>query len=91
MNQQSFFKEKLSTIQKQIGFNIENIIKPEHFSQFFNQKGIDLYNQILGGEEAKEGSLKKQGLNEIINLTFQQIPQDKKPRRKEIPSFDEFL
>lgn len=61
---QQFKKLKLSDI-----FDITS------YNKFLTQKGIDFYNQILGGMSGQTGTKKIQGLNECINQYWQQNPQ----------------
>ncbi len=51
---------------------LDDIFQPRYFIDLFTQKGMDLYQQLLGGK-AKESGEKKQGLNEQINLFKQQV------------------
>ncbi|MCA9364378.1 MAG: type V CRISPR-associated protein Cas12a/Cpf1, partial [Candidatus Moranbacteria bacterium] len=48
----------------------EEIFSVEHYNPCILQKGIDTYNQILGGQTLKNGE-KKKGVNELINLKRQ--------------------
>ena len=58
-----------------------------------NQRGIDFYNQIIGGvvEENKEQNLR--GINQFLNLYWQQHPEFAKENRriKMIPLFKQIL
>ncbi|MGM0479855.1 MAG: type V CRISPR-associated protein Cas12a/Cpf1 [Bacteroidota bacterium] len=74
-------KNKLETLYKEIEeylgiISIEEAFELDYFNEVLSQKGIDVYNLILGGRSEKEGKKKIQGLNEYINLYNQK--QDKK-------------
>ena len=43
------FANEIKEIELQFSIKIKDFFKPEAFLDFFAQKGIDLYNQILGG------------------------------------------
>ena len=73
-------------LQKEIkkmdkSIKLEDYLCVEGFLLCLNQKGIDSYNLILGGESLEDGT-KIQGLNEFINLYRQQ----KKMERKQLPN-----
>ncbi|MDQ3072721.1 MAG: type V CRISPR-associated protein Cas12a/Cpf1, partial [Bacteroidota bacterium] len=53
------------------GTRLDELFTLEYFNQTLTQKGIDLYNFILGGRTEK-GQKKVKGLNEYINLYRQQ-------------------
>lgn len=57
--------------------NIASHFKINAFNLCLTQKGIDEYNQILGGIAADAGAKKVKGLNESINLYKQQHPDVK--------------
>ena len=78
--------DKIKKTEEKLNFKIEDFLEPENFYQFFSQDGIDKYNLIIGGQKAKEGQEKIQGINEIINLTRQQIDGD----RRKFPPLQEF-
>ena len=81
------WQEKLAEVEKNLNFNAEEFFRPETFIEWLSQKGIDNYNEILGGIPAEEeGKEKTQGLNEIINLTQQKSGGS----RKVFPSLHEF-
>lgn len=76
-------KEKLETLYNEIEeylgiLRIEEAFELEYFNEVLTQKGIEIYNLILGGRSEKENKKKIQGLNEHINLYNQK--QDKKNR-----------
>ena len=52
----------------------------DYFSRTMPQQGIDFYNLILGGRSGKAGSVKTQGLNELVNLYNQKHAKEKIPR-----------
>ncbi|MDH5719930.1 MAG: type V CRISPR-associated protein Cas12a/Cpf1 [Spirochaetia bacterium] len=75
--------DKLKRLQKELKnrnalISIENTFNPESFLHFISQEGIDLYNITLGGLPAQAGKEKIQGINEIINLTRQQLHGEKR-------------
>jgi len=63
---------ELHKIEKEQNCSFAEIMTPTGFISFMNQTGIDNYTRFLGGVPALDGSPKKQGLNEIINLARQQ-------------------
>lgn len=67
------FNAKCGQIEKSLGleYPIEDYFEPGNYPLFFSQSGIAEYNKLIGGPPAEENSQKKQGLNEIINLTRQ--------------------
>jgi len=67
------FNEKINAISDFYNFNIKDFMNPESFVKFMSQSGINKYNRIIGGEPADAGKEKTQGLNEVINLTRQQV------------------
>ncbi|RFC54641.1 type V CRISPR-associated protein Cas12a/Cpf1 [Brumimicrobium aurantiacum] len=72
-------KKLYQEIEEYLGINaINEAFELEYFNETLSQKGIDIYNLILGGRTAEEGKQKIQGLNEYINLYNQK--QDKKNR-----------
>ena len=82
-----FLKNELNTIESKLGFKLKDILQPQSFVKWFSQEGIDKYNEFLGGKAAPEGEGKIKGLNELINLTRQQIKDSKKA---DFPSLKEF-
>jgi len=72
-NLEKLYKE----IEEYLGIvSIEEAFELGYFNEVLSQKGIDVYNLILGGRSEKENKKKIQGLNEHINLYNQK--QDKK-------------
>lgn len=49
------------------GYTIEELFTIEFFNKTLTQKGIDIYNSVLGGYTTESGK-KIQGINELINL-----------------------
>ena len=62
------------------GKKLAEIFNINAFNNVLNQKGIDFYNQIIGGISGETGTEKIQGLNEKINLTSQQLPKEEKSK-----------
>ena len=52
--------------------SIKDFFNPNGFNYVITQKGIDTYQAIRGGF-TKENGEKVQGINEILNLTQQQL------------------
>lgn len=76
--------EKISDI-----FNINNYNNYLTQSGAEHQRGIDYYNQVIGGVVQKENSIKKRGLNEFLNLYYQGHSDVKKI--KFIPLYKQIL
>lgn len=93
---------------KQVEQNLKNLLEEKTLDEvfsldFFNyvlaqgngkkQRGIDFYNQVIGGISSESGSQKQQGFNEFINQYWQQHPafaqQNKSVRF--IPLFKQIL
>lgn len=53
------------------GLALEDIFKPEYYEKVLTQKGIEFYNTLLGGISENE-NVKVKGLNEFLNLKYQQ-------------------
>ncbi len=66
------------------GKSLDEIFSLNYFNETLTQRGIDLYNTIIGGRTAEEGRKKIKGLNEYINTEYNQQQQDKKKR---LPKF----
>lgn len=74
-------KDYLSVLQEKLGIrSLDNLFTEDGFMEVLSQKGIDLYNDVLGGYVYEDGT-RVQGLNELINLYNQQ----QKDRRNRIP------
>ncbi len=58
-----------------------------------NQRGIDFYNNILGGIAEKEGGINLRGINQFLNLYWQQHQDFAKQNKriKMIPLFKQIL
>ena len=71
-----------------LNVDVFNIFEIDSFNMFLSQRGIDLYNQILGGYTVESGK-KVKGYNEYIN-EFNQVSREVKlPRLK--PLFKQIL
>ncbi|MDP4010074.1 MAG: type V CRISPR-associated protein Cas12a/Cpf1 [Candidatus Shapirobacteria bacterium] len=81
------FCENLLDYQNKINQNITidnlDIFDINYFNECLSQKGINKYNQAIGGfrDESDIASFKVQGINEKINLYFQKTKQ-KLPKLK---------
>lgn len=54
---------------------LDEVFSVSFYNHLLQQKGIDQFNQLLGGFSGESGQKKIQGLNETINLFLQQHPQ----------------
>lgn len=54
---------------------LDEVFSVSFYNHLLQQKGIDQFNQLLGGISGESGQKKIQGLNETINLFLQQHPQ----------------
>lgn len=78
------FKNELNSMSLDVFFSLYN------FNSFLTQKGIDKFNEVIGGKTLDDGK-KVQGLNEYINL-YSQKKKDKSIRKlKFIPLFKQIL
>lgn len=68
------------TFEGLLGFSTEYISRPDHYSFFLSQSGIDAYNSALGGYTTSDGT-KVQGINEKINLFNQQLKKEERNLR----------
>ena len=68
------------TFEGLLGFSLEFAFRPDHFSFFLSQSGIDAYNSVLGGYTTSDGT-KVQGVNEKVNLHNQQLKKDERNLR----------
>lgn len=64
------------------GTTLDEVFDVQYYNNVLNQKGIDLFNHIIGGYTPDKGK-KIKGLNEYINL-YNQQQKDKKNR---VPKF----
>ncbi|KIX20262.1 hypothetical protein SY27_14115 [Flavobacterium sp. 316] len=65
--------------------SISELFEIDYFNEVLTQKGITVYNNIIGGRTATEGKQKIQGLNEIINLYNQTKPKNERlPKLKQL-------
>ena len=80
--------EKLSDI-----FSIQSFNKYPCQSGAENQRGIDFYNQIIGGIVEKDKEQNLRGINQFLNLYWQQHPEFAKnnKRIKMVPLFKQIL
>ena len=72
---------QLKQLQKELELiiqveSIDEMFKLSYFNNTLSQKGIDVYNHLIGGYSTKNGE-KIKGLNELINL-YNQQQSDKK-------------
>jgi CRISPR-associated protein Cpf1 len=66
------FKEYLDVV------DLNKVFELSYYNKLLTQKGIEIYNHIIGGRVDNEEDKKIQGINEIINLYNQ--TKDKKDR-----------
>ena len=80
--------EKLSDI-----FTVQSFNKYLCQSGAANQRGIDFYNQIIGGIVEKDKEQNLRGINQFLNLYWQQHPEFAKENKriKMIPLFNQIL
>lgn len=84
------FATKIKEAEKELGFKVNEMFTIKNYVQFFSQGGIDSYNLALGGKPATAGEKKVQGLNEIVNLTRQNLTRQKfRADKKDFPVFHE--
>ncbi len=70
-------KEKLPETLK--GSWLKTVFSLDFYGEILTQKGIDLYNTILGGQSVKLAQVKTKGVNETINLYRQAHPGNRLP------------
>lgn len=81
------------------GEKLSDIFTVQSFNKYLcqggseNRLGIDFYNQIIGGISEKEGRTKLRGINEFLNLYWQQHPDFAKKNYKIrlVPLFKQIL
>lgn len=80
--------EKLSDI-----FTVQSFNKYLCQSGTANQRGIDFYNQIIGGIVEKDKEQNLRGINQFLNLYWQQHPEFAKENKriKMVPLFKQIL
>lgn len=83
-------KNNLNSALKDLlcGYHLDEIFSVGFFNEVLTQKGIDFYNNILGGFNYND-NVKIQGINEYLNLLFQQKKLEKKT--KFTPLFKQIL
>lgn len=78
-------KEKLEELNANIsalcGVELQDMFEIDYFGFVMSQKGIDSYNQVIGGYSNSDKT-KTQGINEIINLYNQTNKEDRLPKLK---------
>jgi CRISPR-associated protein Cpf1 len=57
---------------------LDEVFTLDNFKNTLTQKGIDLYNAIIGGYVQDSGNQKIKGVNEFINTEYNQKQKDKK-------------
>ncbi len=92
-----FIKDKCPEVIQQVETELKEYLGNEKLDDVFQiqsfnkylcqkgsekQRGIDFYNQIIGGITEKEGEQKKRGLNEFLNLYWQQNSDFAKNNKK---------
>jgi CRISPR-associated protein Cpf1 len=78
------FKKALIEMEEMTqGIELEEVFSLNYFNETLTQRGIELYNTIIGGRTENDGTEKKKGLNECINLYNQQ----QKDRKNRLPKF----
>lgn len=60
------------------GKKLSDLFTPSAFNLVLSQSGIDYYNTVIGGISGEAGTIKIKGLNEHINITKQQLPEEQK-------------
>ena len=81
-------KEKITDI-----FNVQAFNKYLCQNGAEKQRGIEFYNQIIGGIAEKEGGVNLRGINQFLNLYWQQHPDFAKENRKikMVPMYKQIL
>ncbi len=64
-----------SDVERIFDVDLDQVFSLEYYNHCLTQRGIDTYNQILGGQ-SEQGNVKKQGVNEKINLHAQQLKSE---------------
>jgi CRISPR-associated protein Cpf1 len=71
--------------------NLEDMFCLDYFNDTLSQRGIDIYNQIIGGFTSADEKIKVKGLNEYINLYNQQQKDKTSKLPKLKPLFKQIL
>ena len=78
-------KEDLEELNANIsalcGVELQDMFEIDYFGFVISQKGIDSYNQVIGGYSNSDKT-KTQGINEIINLYNQTNKEERLPKLK---------
>lgn len=61
-------------------FRLKDLFSVDFFSQVMTQRGIDFYNQVLGGVSETMDGEKQKGFNEVVNLWNQSHPEKRYPK-----------
>ena len=82
--------EVIEDAKKQLGSEFdESLFTASGYNRVLTQKGIDLYNYLLGGSSKAEGEIKIQGINELLNLYFANtVSDDGKKKRIKLKKLD---
>jgi CRISPR-associated protein Cpf1 len=82
--------EVIEDAKKQLGSDFdETLFTASGYNRVLTQKGIDLYNYLLGGSSKTEGEIKVQGINELLNLYFANtLSEDGKKKRIKLKKLD---
>ena len=94
----------IDDVEKELGSylgheKLSDIFTLESFNKYLGQsgkevkRGIDFYNQIIGGIAEKEGGVNLRGINQFLNLYWQQHPDFAKEnhRMKMVPLYKQIL
>lgn len=81
------------------GEKLSDVFTVQSFNKYLcqgrkeNQRGIDFYNTVIGGIAEKEGGINLRGINQFLNLYWQQHPDFAKQNKriKMIPLFKQIL
>lgn len=60
--------------------DLDVVFSVPYYNRVLTQKGIDIYNTLIGGQKTESGKIK--GLNEYVNLYNQTHPDSKLPKLK---------
>jgi len=74
-----YFYAAIESLEQYLGdIRLDEVFSVSGFNNLLAQRGIDTYNQIIGGISTETTKLK--GLNEVINLWNQAHPSEKLPK-----------